>query len=43
MCRFDSVEETFEPVADGKSDHSFISKSYDATRSVCLPHQTLMP
>lgn len=29
---FDSVEETFEPVADGSKDHCFISSSYDATR-----------
>lgn len=27
--RFDSVDDTFEPVEDGTADHCFISKSYD--------------
>lgn len=29
--KFDSVLDTFEPVADGTEDHCYISKSYDAT------------
>ena len=30
--RFDEVSDTYEPVADGKEDHCYISTSYDATR-----------
>ena len=30
--RFDEVSDTFEPIADGKDDHCYISTSYDATR-----------
>jgi Rab GDP dissociation inhibitor len=28
---FDSVTDLLEPVTDGRTDHCFISKSYDAT------------
>ena len=30
--RFDEVSDTYEPIADGKADHCYISTSYDATR-----------
>ena len=32
IARFDEVSDTYEPVADGKEDHCYISTSYDATR-----------
>lgn len=34
--RFDSVTDLLAPVGDGTRDKCFISRSYDATRYVCL-------